>query len=293
MVADLYICKESLAYNGKDSLPDIVRKLSIFQILLEKVRQYSDENILFLLKEKFFETILCADGSTIGSIFSDYAGSLEKFGKDAYKLLVSLLNYCNTSVATLEDIKGDLLSDNAESCSAILVINGIAGLENNHQVLSNVGDWLRFRRFFLGKYPGDVDFFLAESKKYFPELCICPGTKPGLSKVLPSHHKQIVGYLSVLNDYLISDFEDYGNTCMPEFLKWFALKHSLDDSSFEGKKDDKFSFSFGTGAVAYCESHLKMFKDDKGNRNQHCRIYFKPPLKGDKIVYVGSICQHL
>lgn len=293
MVADLYICKESFAYNGKDSLPDIVRKLSIFQILLEKVRQYSDENVLFLSKKEYIEATLCADGSTIEAIISDYDGALKKIGKEAYKLLLSIYDYCRPTQATLEDIKEYLILDDANDCSAILVINGIVGLESSQQVLSNVKEWLRFRRFFLGKYPGDVDFFLAESKKYFPELCICPGTKPGLSKVLPSHHKQIVGYLSVLNDYLISDFEDYGNTCMPEFLKWFALKHSLDDSSFEGKKDDKFSFSFGTGAVAYCESHLKMFKDDKGNRNQHCRIYFKPPLKGDKIVYVGSICQHL
>lgn len=54
-------------------------------------------------------------------------------------------------------------------------------------------------------------------------------------------------------------------------------------------------FLLGEGKTieVYCEPHLKMYTDDVGNKNQHGRIYFNAPQKGDKVLYVGFICRHL
>ena len=104
---------------------------------------------------------------------------------------------------------------------------------------------------------------------------------------------EIVTYLSVLNDFLIMEFKASGGRDFVSFLTKFAGDHQLEGASFEGTKLDKFNFIFPDGTEAYCEPHLKMFTDDSGNKNQHCRIHFKKPLENESIVYVGCICKHL
>ena len=53
MKADLYICEDTFVYNGSDSVADVKKKLSDFLIMLDKVRQYKEENFLYLVKDNF------------------------------------------------------------------------------------------------------------------------------------------------------------------------------------------------------------------------------------------------
>lgn len=293
MKADLYICEDTFVYNGSDSVADVKKKLSDFLIMLDKVRQYKEENFLYLVKDNFGKTIVFDDKKIINDIISDYESSVSAYGKDVLTLFMGIFKHCKNSQATLDDMKDYLELDDESCCSAILVLNPLDGYENHVQVLSTVRGWLKFRRYYLAKYPGNEDFFLSESKKYFPNLRINDGTKGTLGDVLASHHKRIVGYLSVLNDCLIAEFKAYHASDFVSFLGKFAGDHQLDDASFQGTKDEKFIFLFPDGTEAYCEPHLKMYKDDSGNKGQHCRIYFKKPLENEPVVYVGCICRHL
>lgn len=293
MRADLYICNDTFSHNGRDGVKEVRGKLAEFQLMLDKVRQYEEENVLYLVKEEFGPTVLFEDGKSINDILANYESSVEKYGKDVYTFLTGIFKHCKNTPVSIADMKEYLTVDDKDNCSAILVLNPLEGYEKHVQVLSSVGGWLQFRRNFLAKYPGDEHFFIEESKKYYPDLLIHESSETTLKDVIESHPRQIVAYLSALNDCLIADFKEFGGGDLNAFLPWFAVKHCLDGASFEGKKDEKFRFTFPDGTEAYCEPHLKMYKDDAGNQNQHCRIHFKSPKDGEKIVYVGCICKHL
>lgn len=293
MKADLYICSETFSHNGIDSIIDVTRKLSSFQMMLEKIAEHQDDNTLYVDQKDFVSIAIFNDGKSINDILSEYQTSIAVYGKDVLTLLFSIFKRCNNASVCLDDMKAYLDIEDESNCNAIIVLNPLKGYEEHVQVLSNIGSWFIFRREYLAKYPVDQHFFLTETKKYFPNLCIHEKTKTTLKDVLYSHPRRIVTYLSILNDFLIPEFTSNVGLDFVAFLSWFASKHNLDGASFEGKKDDKFIFTFPDGTKAYCEPHLKMHKDDAGNQNQHCRIYFKSPKNSDKMVYIGCICQHL
>lgn len=293
MKADLYVCDDTFKYNGSDSVADVKIKLSDFLIMLDEVRKYKEDNSLYLVKENFGKTVVFGDKKTINDIISDYKSSILIYGKDVLTLLMGIFKHCKNSKVSLNDMKEYLTIEDEQNCSAILVLNPLDEYQEHIQVLSSVDGWLKFRRYFLAKYPGDEEFFLSESKKYFPDLRIHENTKDTLGDVFASHHKKIVAYLSVLNDCLIMEFNASGNRDFVSFLTKFAGDHHLEGASFEGTKDDKFNFSFPDGTKAYCEPHLKMFTDDSGNKNQHCRIHFKKPSENEEVVYIGCICEHM
>lgn len=90
MKADLYICEDTFVYNGSDSVADVKKKLSDFLIMLDKVRQYKEENFLYLVKDNFGKTIVFDDKKTINDIISDYESSVSAYGKDVLTLFVTI-----------------------------------------------------------------------------------------------------------------------------------------------------------------------------------------------------------
>lgn len=293
MKADLYLCSTTFSYNLSDSIDDLKKKLSDFHLMIEKIREYNYENTLYLNSDDFASIIIYKDGKSINELISNYALTVSKYGKDIITILCGLFKYCKQSDVSISEMKQYLDIHNKDLSNGIIALNPLKEYENNLQVILNISGWYNFRRFFLAKYPNDEHFFIEETKKYFPNINIHEDTKSTLKKVLNSHTYQIVRYLSILNDFLIIEFNQIQNNDLNKFLPQFAKKHNIDDASLEGKKNDKFKCIFSDGTQAYCEPHLKMFKDDSGNNNQHCRIYFKKPNKGESIVYVGYICQHL
>ena len=293
MKADLYLCSTTFSYNLSDSIDDLKKKLSDFHLMIEKIREYDYENTLYINFLDFTSIIIHDDGKSINELISNYQYTVSKYGKDITTILYAMFKYYQQSNVSLNDMEQFLDIHNKDFCNGIIVLNPLKGYENNRQVMSNISEWYNFRRFFLAKYPNDEHFFLEETKKYFPNLQIHESTKSLLKDVLKNHSHRIVEYLSILNDFLIKEFNQIKNKDINNFLPQFAKKYKIDDASLEGRKDEKFIRIFSDGTKAYCEPHLKMNKDDSGNNNQHCRIYFKKPNKGESIVYVGYICQHL
>ena len=294
MIAHLYICNLSFRWNGTDKLADFKENMVGFQKMMERINQYPEENLLYMFKDSFLNTVILKD-VVMADIISDYDKALAMIGKEAYVILLGIMKHCTATKATIWDLKGYLMLEDEDTCHAVIVFAPLKGLDNHLQVLSTEQGWFEFRRHYLGRYPKTPAFFLSESKKYYPGLRLHPDNNSTMRNVIHTHPVAIARYLSALNDCFVIEYHQSGKD-MNEFLTWFAWAHKLEDASLEGCKDDKVYFNFdenGTMLKAYCEAHLKMYHDDRGNDNKHCRIYFKKPVNGEPYIYVGYIGEHL
>lgn len=294
MTAHLYICNSTFKWNGSDGLDEFKAKMFDFQYMLEKIGEYKEENLFYLFKEGFMSTVILPE-VTFEKLLFDYDYAIKTIGKDCLKILMGILNRCYPTTASLQDIKEYLSDDDKDNCHGLIVFPKTKKRKSYIQVMSNVKGWFNFRRYYLGKYPKDVHFFLGEINKFFPALRVHPNNVKTLKEILDSHSHRIVDCLAALNDHFIKEFRD-SEMDIISFLPHFAGTHSLDCASMEGKKNKKFKFTFdenGTATTVYCEPHLKMYRDNSNNENQHCRIYFHKPEPGDEIIYVGYIGKHL
>lgn len=293
MIAHLYICNRSFRWNGSDLLPDFQMKMAEFQRMMERINSYAEENLLFLFVDSFLNTQVLKDVAMLELL--EYDKAVKLIGKDALVILLGIMKHCKSTTATIWDMRSYLSLENENFCHAVIVFSPIKGLSDHMQVISTEQGWYTFRRHYLGKYPQNPRFFLDESKKYYPGLNLHPGNETTIRDVIHSHPMQIVSYLAALSDYFSDGFLGSGKD-LNEYLPLFALAHKIEDASLEGSKDEKFYFDFQEGdrtVTAYCEAHLKMYHDDCGNDNQHCRIYFKKPVAGEPYIYVGYIGEHL
>lgn len=294
MIAHLYLCGRSFRWNGQDKLADFQLKMALFQKMLAHIVMYPDDNSFYLHKESFLGTRIL-ENVFMSEILLDFDKAKTIIGMDAYSILMGILKHCMLTQATIKDLRSYLSLEDENNCHAIVVFSPFKRWANHLQVVSTEQGWFKFRRHYLGKYPKDPDFFLNESKKYYPRLNLHPDNAVTIRDVIHTHPMQIVSYLAALNDHFADDFLS-SNKDLNEYLPLFAREYKLDDASLEGNKDKKFYFNFREGGQVhrvYCEAHLKMYHDDRGNDNQHCRIYFKKPINGESYIYVGYIGKHL
>lgn len=293
MIANLYICNRSFNWNGKDSLIDFKTKMYKFQKMIEKVSEYKEDNMLFVFKDGLMNTTILP-GVDFVKLLCDHEFAVENIGHECYVILLAMLKHCKETKAKLHDIKEYMTIEDSDNCHGVIVFSPIKNLRKKFQVISTVEGWFRFRRCYLGKYPKNTSFFLEECKKYFPALMIHSSNHSALRGYLESHPQIIIRYLSLLNDHFLKEFLHSGSDLV-SFLPMFAKEYNIEGASLEGSKDPKFYFQFDDEIkkLAYCEAHLKMYHDDNGNDNQHCRVYFSKPQAQEKFLYVGHIGNHL
>lgn len=292
MIASLYIGSKTFTYNGSDTDLEVFTKLVELQDLMNRLKN-SPDNIFYVNSEDLVLTQLLGDGSTINDIVS----CKREINRDVFNLFLLFFGVCTSVKLNFDDLLEYLTLEDEDNCNAIVVFNRIEELPKNNQVISNIEGWLHFRRFYLGRYPKSTEYFITECSKYYDKLVIHPDNRNWMKKISKSHSQKLVKYLAALNDHLTDDLklsrDDY-----PEFLNSFRIKYELDGASLEGKKDEKFNFLFYENTsnefMAYCESHLKIYKDDKEEPG-HCRIYFRKPDKNieSPLIFVGYIGEHL
>lgn len=293
MTAHLYICNSTFKWNGTDGFDEFKAKMADFQFMLENIIEHKEDNLLYIYMDSLLSTMLLPNVTFANILDYDYA--IKTIGKDCYIILMGMIKHRQPTEATLKDIREYLSYEDEDNCHGIVVFPKARKRNSHIQVMSTVEGWLNFRRHYLGKYPKNAQFFLGELNKFFPALRIHPNSRQTIKEVLDSHSLRIVECLSALNDYFIEEFMNCGMDIV-HFLPHFAGSHSIDDASLEGNKDDRFKFTFdenGVTTTAYCEAHLKMYRDNSNNAAQHCRIYFRKPEPGDSVVYVGYIGRHL
>ena len=297
MKADLYVYADSFVYNQKDTDIQVLEKLRKFKVLTQKVS--NSENVFLFNTKEFSSTQLLADGTLCGDFLLQ--NKKKNINRDINNVFLNLLTsgIYHTTNFTGNEIDGLIGMHDKDSCSAKVVLEKSHIQNREKQIIGTYQDWLDFRRFFLGLYPCDVDFFYDECAKYYPNLRFGERYKNETAFVLESHSEKITYCLSVMNDYFMTEYKNA--TCSNiDFPNQFAVAYSIDGGSFEGTKHEKFKVYFeDIDKKLICEPHLKFNTPDSSkskryNINLYCRIYFSMPSnKNAETIYIGAIIKHL
>ncbi|MCQ2577020.1 MAG: hypothetical protein MJ176_00675 [Treponema sp.] len=300
MIANLFVNSNTFKFVANSSEEEVFMKLLDFSELVSCV--YSNfEDVIYIDQNNFYETEVLPSVTMADLLFQNndcYSG------KDILDIILEFLSKFKQIPDSISNVTSYI--NNPENCAALIVFNKLSdgSISDSKQILSNKKDFICFHRNCLITFPElTTESFLEEAKLCFSNLVIHSDNKISLKSIYKSHLRQIVLYLGIMNDFLISEFydDDRFENNFVEFLKVFKTKHSeIEDASFQGgfnsqqekKKFEKDFIVNGRLVKCYCEAHLKMYHDD--NRNiKHGRIYFKSIKKGDTRVYIGVIKDHL
>lgn len=294
MKAEFYIYNDSFSWNAVDEDDDVRQKIFSFCDVADQIHRFKDKNELFVnYDDGFVSTKVCSSGITLSSLIWNRELGKSFLSRDLYnRLLNAFQNFAKGTSMLKDDLMLLLQMDNDKCCHAILVLNRIEEIPDNWQVVSTIKEWVDYRRRCLKEYPETGANYLAECEMCFPRLVIHKDNEASLNSLISTHVSEITRCLSVLNDCFFSDLKAF-NGSHTDFLSHFGSAHKLDGSSFEGSGDKKFYKVFSDNIKHYCEPHLKMYHNDKGEVNCHCRVYFEFPPSNSTQIYVGYICTHL
>lgn len=294
MNADLYISNLSFAWNGEDSDDQVVGKFKDFCDLMNRINKFSDKNRVYVNHSNDFSSAsINQSGISLFTLVSNRDSGHGFLGRDLYN---RFLNAFSSSLITSMNEKDllDLLQmeEDKKHYNGVLVLNKTPSYPDSVQIISTISEWLKFRRSLLADNPESGNNYLEEAMMCFPNLVIHNDNANSLDSFIKTHVCGITKCLAVLNDFFIEDLKSFVGT-NPLFVSHFGPAHGLDGSSFEGTGDDKFNKQFPDLSIHYCEPHLKMYHNDRGKDNCHCRVYFEFPPAGSSVIYVGFICEHL
>ena len=297
MNLNMYIYSGSFAYNGKDSDSEVLQRLSKFTELTTAVgANFHEDNRFFANYIELDETILFSDNTTFSELLYGNAPNKSFELQQAFYLILTC-GYFESTDRSCSEID-NLISKNEEfNCNAKVVLSKENEYKKGHCVIATYNDWLFFRSYLLGLYPGKHVNFFRECERYFKNLVISVDYQAHSQQVLTTHSAQICHILYCMNIYMLDEIESYKGSRI-DFPKIFASNHGIEDGSFEGNGDTKHKYltmHFHDGKKV-CEAHFK-YNSINGKKIFHdvrdcCRIYFAVPNKGDNKIYVGAILNH-
>ena len=298
MNLNMYLCSGSFAHNGKDSDLEVVERIEKFTELTNKVgEKYHDDNRFYANYTELNETVVFSDGTTFCNLL--YGNATGK----SYELEQVLMLILSRGYLEATDVLGsfidNLITQNSkEECNAKVVLAKENVYKDGYYVVATYEDWLSFRSFLLGKFPGTNETFYKECKRYYERLLISDDYREDSQQVLKTHSTQICHVLHSMNTYMLEELKEFkGNRI--NFPITFARNHNIDDASFEGNGTTKrkcLTMNFPDGKKI-CEAHFK-YNDINGKKvfndvRDYCRVYFAVPTMNDTRIYVGAILNHI
>lgn len=314
MIANIFVCDRSFAFNGKDTLEDLRRKILGMKSLFSAIEKKRSENNLYVQHENFSNTVFSGDGDTIGMLVlgteEDQRKMKIKYSRDVFNLMFMIFNNTKRSIFTHEDMVSFLSEEYEEpdTCYGVVAMNSLDEFPATKQVLFNEKGFYSFRRHYIGKLVNDTDEFIQQVESYFDNLILNSDRhyfKEKLQEVIATHGVCIINCLIALSEDFKEEMLGNGIIEAPNsslFLRQFAKSHGLDDGSFEGKNEKiELNCSFlRTRDDAclerisfYCGPHLKMFHDDKHRNDCHMRVYFAWDNNNLNYIYIGMITSHV
>lgn len=314
MIANIFVCDRSFAFNGNDTVDDIRRKILGLRALFSEIEYKRSENILYLQHENFLNTIISEDGDTVEKILfsTDEEQQLmkEKYSRDVYNLMFSIFNNTRRSVFSHQEML-EFLSDDFEekdACYGMVAMNHMGDLPDTKQILYDENGFLKFRRYYIGKLVDDPDEFIEQIESYYDNIILNVDRdffKTKLNEVVRSHGVCIINCLTALSEKFKEELcgkRSTGMINLSVFLEQFAKSNSIDDGSFEGKnKKDELNCTFpktrevgcSEYITLYCGPHLKMYHDDYNHDDSHMRVYFAWDNDNLDVIYIGMISSHV
>ncbi|HFK5526616.1 TPA: hypothetical protein ACGZ99_000651 [Elizabethkingia anophelis] len=286
MKATFFIIPESFQYKGEPQ-SDIERKIENFAIDLRRIKETPINDILChsdVYNVEFFKN------KTISDILN--VPKHESIDRDVFQHL-RIIWELKESTDSIDDIKEVYIpGHNENECYGLVAFNQIDNILPEYQLIYGIDSWFKFRRFFLGVYPKNVDFFIDECNVYFENLFFHEDNKISLKRLFPNCVKRVIYHLSELNDkFPQSKTIPYNRIdTLGKFNSTYS--HDGQEASPQGdikkKKDLTFNFVNEKGSVEsmYCELHLKLSHDDHNVFSNDRRIYFH---EGNEKIHEGKI----
>lgn len=302
MDAHFYIIPESFTTTPSD--------LSVFTEMLEaflsdynNLLNYKNDNKVFILEDVFSAKI--TSSLNLGEYI--YANDPQIKGKDKEmrSTLGRILMKLSKSNLSLDEIKKEIDNNSIEKCVGIISLVPIGDIASEHQIVYSKSTWFDFRRFHLGVYPGDSQYYMDECKRYYPNFFFHENNYGSVKPILLNFSRKIIFHLSALHDVFPIVKGENPSANHATLLNIFSLQANLDEiASLQGStKFDKLEFQFEAknkkGEIRFekltCEPHLKLCKDNDENFRFSHRIYFhfgKENVQNGKIL-VAHIGEHL
>lgn len=314
MIANIFVCDRSFAFNGNDTMNDFRRKILGMRTLFTAIEAKRSENVLYLQHENFLNTVISNDGDTVDKlIFGTEEESLqmkEKYSRDVYNLMLSIFKNTKRSVFSHQEML-EYLSDDFEekdACYGMIAMNHLDDLPETKQILYDEKGFYKFRRYYIGKLVNNPEEFTEQIESYFDNLILNKDRKffkNKLNEVVKSHGICIINCLTALSENFKHEISGKGiidAANLSVFLEQFAKSNNLDDGSFEGKNEkEELNCTFPKTRDArccetislYCGPHLKMYHDDENHDNCHMRVYFAWKYDNLDAIYIGMISSHV
>ena len=301
MIAEFYIIADSFEQNSDFSKEEIESKVKSLAEDFVYIRNYKDTNRL-LVHPSIYEVTFVGDTSLLDLLYNEEKAN-ENLDRDARLALKKIIIESEVTTHTAEEVKEVLLIEhNQNRCHGLIGFNIVENVLPEKQIVYNLYGWFQFRRYYLGLYPKDGNFFIDECEKYFPNIVFYENNRITVGTILDTFPKRIIYHLTALNDRF-KESED-GVRHRFQVLVHFSGNCSLDDiASLEGnaKRKPDFTFEFIDDDKKVqkicCEPHMKLCTSDVNGDNTHYthRIYFHEGFENinNKKILVGHIGEHL
>jgi hypothetical protein len=304
MTAEFYIVPESFRYKTGVKARELEEKIkNLADDCFSYIREYKDENRIFVHPDIYSVDIF--DGITISDFLYNAQQICRIFDRDVIKALRKIITENSDTTYTVDFIVNSLLPNHDENvCYGLICFNEIEKIAPDYQIVYNLHNWFVFRRYFLGLYPKNADYYIDECKKYFKNLFFHENNKNTIKKIFSNCPKKILYHLAALNDCLPTILKEEKQ--LQVVLKNLTAAAHLDEAaSLEGNVAHKeiltFKFKNTDGKIenVYCEAHLKICYNDNyphdTSYSTDRRIYFHPGrnnIQNGKIL-IGHIGKHL
>lgn len=300
MIAEFYIVAESFANNTSFTTPEIENKVISLAADYIYIRRYRKTNKIFvhpdIYKVNFLTNLSLSD-----LLFNPQVAKIH-LDRDVFNSLQKIVTETLSTPHTSQEVIEVLLpKHNEEQCHGLIAFNQLDGVALEFQIVYHLHGWLNFRRYYLGLYPKNENFYIDECIKYFPQLYFHERNRTSIRTIFKDCPKKIIYHLAALNDKFRESQQAGLNRT--QVLVHFSVNNHLDETaSLEGDAGRKKAFTFlfrnleSEMEEVCCESHLKLcFSDNSNAYSNERRIYFhegKYNIEEGKVL-VGHIGRHL
>lgn len=289
MKACLYIDSESLGFNGNEAQDETENRLNKFINDCIKFSKNGDE--IF-----YFETIFNIEILPSFTIKRMYCSA----DKDTLIRLGIFFDRCHVENNPISNILQEIAIES--NPNAIFAFNKTHLSVHDPKIIYTQSDWFQFHRYFLSRFDIEPAQFIDDCSLYFPNLFFHEQNKISLRSIYKDCKKQIVKYLTALNDKLPRIRDEFNGKNRVEMLKNFSSVSGLGtETTLERNPSRKGCFTFyfpndkNNKVSVCCEPHMKIYYDDLSSYSTNRRIYFHEGIENiqNGKILIGWIGTHL
>lgn len=302
MIASLYFLPESFTGNNALTEKQLDEKVSGLLKDIIQINRNKATNKLYANYDEVYNVDFYK-GINLKEIFTNPNEIKKQLNRDLVNRVLSVFqNVDKTTFNQLEVIELANLHEE-DSCNGIIAFNEVSKVKEEHSIVYGIKDWYKFRRYFLGIYPKNEEFFIDECSKYCPNLFIHERNKTTISRIFKNFHKSVIKHLGYLNDVF---YVYRTKTFVNESIKYQSFTSECNLEADAAPKDNnsvkniltfKFLEDKGSELDVTCYPHIRLCKSDRSGDStyyQH-RIYFHEGIDTvkKKNILIAHIGEHL